>query len=421
MVAYKTLPHSKVSFELIITQADKDKAKQSALEYFRQQIKIKGFRPGHAPDQVIIAEVGEARLEIEMLDRAITKQYRECIKTHHLQPLGTPQVDFSKKLDQPPHHVTLTIEVFPQPKIDDFAKIKLPPLTINISDQEINEVMEQIMVDRHAGRAVDRAAKKGDLVQIDFAGLNQKNEIIPGTNADGYWLKLGSGTFLPDLEQGIIGLKANQTKSNIVVTFPKEYRSADLAGKKIPFQVKVHEVQTLDTKALKAEQLEKITGQKDLSDTLFREKIRTQIEQQKRQQAASQRRQQYEDQLVKRTKVELPESWIKTELEGRLRSLENHPHFAKNTEHLWSRLGVKNREAWEQKERPKVEQNLKAYLALSEIVKQKKIDLDKDEIAKIEKKVKAANPKENPHQLRESYIEGAKIDKYLRSVILVES
>lgn len=120
-------------------------------------------------------------------------------------------------------------------------------LTDEVLDQEVvsvrkeQEEKEEAEIDKRLGRVVvNRAAKSGDTVKIDYVG-KLDGKAFEGGHAEGFHLDLGNGKFIKDLEEGIIGMKAGD-KKEIQVTFPKDYHAKHLAGKATVFSVTCHVV-----------------------------------------------------------------------------------------------------------------------------------------------------------------------------------
>lgn len=408
---------SKVSFTLTIEEEQVKKEQKAVLENFRSQVAVKGFRKGHAPDEMVLQQIGPQRLSFESLNRAVDKAYREFIQTHSLRPVSQPKIDM-KDPTKKPLQIECEVEVYPEVKIGDYKKIKMSPLKIDVKKEEITEVLTQIMTDMSLFKVVDRKAEKGDGLLVDFEGHNEKGEVLPSTDAKEVVLNLGSGQFLPDLEKGFEGMKKGEEKE-VSVSFPKDYHAADMAGKKVPFRIKLHEVREVKPENLNSEEIEKIMGQKG-SLTDLEKKVKEMIEKRKENEERKKLIGEYNKKLAKVVDVDLPLSWVEGDIEMRLREIKESPQFKNNPEMFWKAI-KKTEEDLKKEFRAPAEENLKVFLALSHIVEEEKIELDKDELGTIGRVVEdriREHPSLDPGEEASKTVLNMKIDKYFRGLTL---
>ena len=173
MADFKTLSGSRISFELEIAEADLKKFKKTVLERFRKGISVKGFRKGQAPDDVVRETIGVQRLSFEALNEAVDGTYRAFITKHKLSPVASPKIDLSDP-QKMPIKIKVEIEVFPEVNLRNYQKIKIKALKIEISETEIDDVIETILADMNLGKKVDRAAQTKDFVEVDFVGNDKQ-------------------------------------------------------------------------------------------------------------------------------------------------------------------------------------------------------------------------------------------------------
>ncbi len=414
MAEYKAISGSRVEFQLEISEEAIKKAHKSALDSFRKNVAVKGFRKGHAPDEVVMQAVGIERISYEAMNRAIDMEYRNFLTQNNISPVSQPQVDV-KDWEKKPLSVKCVVEVYPEVKLGDFKNIKIPSKEIKVEDKELDEVIATVMSDAQLGTKVDRAAKKGDIVVIDFLGRAKDGSVLPRTDGKDQRVRLGMGHFLEDLEKGIMGMKAGEEKKDIKVKFPKDYHSSDMAGKTVPFEVKLHAVEELDVKNFDAAMIEKVTGQKKTL-TQFREDLKNMIETNKTQAEKKKKIEEYQEKLVKMTKCELPESWILGEVQARLDRIKQSPQFQHDPEAFWKQMG-KTEEDLKKEFRSASEESLKSYLALVEAVKQSETTLTPKEEKEAEHEASHAPEHVSKGQAFEKALLSRKIDKFLDQAV----
>ena len=165
---------------------------------------------------------------------------------------------------------------------------------------------------------VDREAKEGDTVVIDYKGFVGEEQFEGGT-AEAYSLKLGSGSFIPGFEDQLIGTKKDDEK-DVVVTFPEEYHSADLAGKEAVFKCKVHEVKEEEMPEIDDE-FAKDTSEYDTLDEL-KESIREDVKKRKESQAENKMKDSVIEKIYEANDVNVPDVMVDDEVDAMVRESE---------------------------------------------------------------------------------------------------
>ena len=414
MAEFKKLSGSKIEFTLEIAEDAIKKAHKKAIDSFRANVTVKGFRKGHASDEAVVQSVGLERISFEAINRSIDEEYRKFIEDNKISVVSQPEVDV-KDWEKKPLQVKCVVEVFPEVQLGDISKIKVSPTKVEVKDEEVEEVIKTIMSDSQLGKLVDRAAKKQDMVTIDFCAKDKDGKILPRTDGKEQKVRLGVGHFLEDLEKGIEGMKAGEEKKDIKVKFPKDYHSKDMAGRIIPFEVKLHAVEEIDPAAFTEEMVEKVVGEKK-SVEKFKEDLKEIIIGNKTQSEKKKKSEEYQEKLVKMTKCELPESWIQGEIQARMGRITSSPQYQHDPEAFWKQIGKKE-EDLRKEFQTSAEESLKSYLALTEAVKQANIELDEKEMN--EAKLEASqSPKEiSKGQALEKALLSRKIDKFLDGVV----
>ena len=113
----------------------------------------------------------------------------------------------------------------------------------DVTDEDVETYIQNIMATSPAKIEVsDRAVQNGDVANIDYEGkFADTKEAFEGGTAKGYDLEIGSGTFIPGFEDGLVGVSTGETK-DIELTFPEDYGAESLAGKKVIFTVTVNKI-----------------------------------------------------------------------------------------------------------------------------------------------------------------------------------
>lgn len=211
---------------------------QKRLQQLSKTQRMPGFRPGKIPMSVINKRFGAA-VRNEILQEVMTRSFYEAIQKESLQPAGQPMLE-AGDLKGDAFTFTATFEVFPEVSLGDFSKLKIEKPESEISDKDIQLMLDNLLKQKAAWEPVKRMAKKDDMVVIDFEG---KIDDVPfeGGKAEGFELVLGSDSMIPGFEKQLLKIKTGEERQ-ITVTFPEDYQSTEVAGKDAVFDITAKEV-----------------------------------------------------------------------------------------------------------------------------------------------------------------------------------
>lgn len=275
-----------------------------------RKAKVAGFRPGKVPKQIIEQKYG-AQIREEALGKVIEKSLPEALNKEALKPAGTPVVE---EVRNEPHTVkyVVSFEVFPDLPMPDLAALKVEQLEVAITEQDVDDAVEKLRAAVTNWQIVDRPAKMGDMVLIDYSStLNGKP--YENSSNKGVPVELGSGHFLAGFEEGLVHAKAGDTRE-LELLFPAEWRMEKLAGKAVKFIVQVKSVSERHRAELDAEFAKKI-GAEGVDLEAIRRKARTNLEKQVNFQISEHAKAQALEQLLKNSgEVPLPKALVEREM-----------------------------------------------------------------------------------------------------------
>jgi len=212
---------------------------ESRLKTVGRTAKIKGFRPGKVPAKVIKRRYGKQVRE-EVLGEILQKSYSDAVMQQNLHPAGGPKIETQDE-DGKTFAYVATFEIMPDVELKDLGKIKIEKPDVQISDDEVDDMLANLRMQKSTWEIVERKSKDGDRVIVDFSG-ELDGEAFQGGQGTEIPVVLGEGQMLPDFEKGLKGIKAGDEKT-FKVKFPKDYHVADLAGQKADFSIKTHRVE----------------------------------------------------------------------------------------------------------------------------------------------------------------------------------
>lgn len=245
-ITQKSLTPTKVELTISVDIDTLGSVKQEVLTHLaKNHVKIQGFRSGKAPLSLVEKNVDQQLLQSEFLDSALNRVYGQALDEQALRPVAQPEVKLTKFVPFTTLEFTAEVEVVGDITLPDYKKVKLAPKKVTITAKDVDDVIANLRTKVADKKDVERAAKDGDEVIIDFAGSDAKTkEPISGADGRAYPLLLGSNNFIPGFESNLVGMKAGQDKS-FELSFPKDYGVATLQGRKVNFAVTVQKVQQL--------------------------------------------------------------------------------------------------------------------------------------------------------------------------------
>lgn len=375
----KKLDDTKIQLKLIADQGLLDMAKNQALREAARGLRLPGFRQGKAPLQLVEKNANQAALQSDFLDRAMNQMYATAIAEETIRPVSQPQVNVTKFVPYSTLELEIEVDVIGDVKLPDYKNVKLDKPAVKITAKDIDETIKQLQTRDAERKDVDRAAKDGDQVTIDFKGVDAKTkEAINGADGDNYPLALGSNTFIPGFEPELVGLKAGDEKT-FDITFPKDYGVSSLQGKKVTFTVNVKKVAEMVLPKADDEFAAKVGPFKSLAD--LKEDIKKQLESEKQYQADRDFESQLLELLTDQATIKVPASLIDQELDRLEQDERQNLMYRGQTweEHLKAE-GVTEEEHRERK-RADAEKRVKAGLLLAEISEAEKVEITPDELA----------------------------------------
>jgi len=291
--------------------ADKvEQAVQQRLKGMAGRVRINGFRPGKVPFSVIQKRYG-AQVREEVKSELVRDSLYEAIQQQNLRPAGTPKVETDASTGDK-LAFTATFEVYPEVKVEVPADLVVDKPNVEVSDADVDKMLEKLRKQRSSWEEVERAAQEGDQVVMDFLG-KVNGEAFEGGAAEDYTLELGSKRFIEGFEDQLIGVKAGDSKE-VNVTFPKEYQSEELAGKPAVFEVTVKAVKGPKLPELDDPEFLQALGTQEGGVENLRQEVRHSMERELKQKIAAKVKEGLLDKMLEANPIELPTALVEDEL-----------------------------------------------------------------------------------------------------------
>lgn len=351
--------------------------KKHVLSHFKDQVRVPGFRPGTAPAAMLEKNVDPSTLQNEFLEHAINQFYGKAVEVEKLRPLGQPQIKITKFVPFTDLEFEVEASVLGEIKLPDYKKIKVAKKAVKITAKEVDDVIATLRQRMAERKPVDRPAKNGDELSIDFDGYDKDGKAVAGASAKSYPLLIGSNSFIPGFEDKLVGVKTGD-EPEIKLTFPADYGVANLANQKIDFKVKVHKVNELIEPALDESFAQKTGPFKSVAD------LKADIKKQLTAEREAQNAREFENELVAKitaqSKVDVPKALVESEI-SRLEAEEkqNLAYRGQTWEEHLKEEGISEDEHRE-RQRPQATERVKGGLVLSEIAEREEVQVSNEEV-----------------------------------------
>ena len=276
-----------------------------------KETKIDGFRKGAAPKDVYLKHFGIESLYMDAVDACISVAYKKVLDENKLVPVVEPKVDVTGISDS---NVIFkfTIVTKPEVTLGEYKNLKVKKEKVTVSDDEIKHEIDHLR--EHLADVVvkeDGEVAEGDTAVIDFTGFVDGKE-LDGGKGENFPLEIGSHSFIPGFEEGLVGLKAGEEKT-LELKFPENYIE-DLKGKDVTFKVKVNEVKMRVLPDVN-EDFFKDLGYDDVkTEAELKEKIKEEIKHQKEHHAEDEFIDKCLEAAAKNMKVDINEEIIEDEV-----------------------------------------------------------------------------------------------------------
>jgi trigger factor len=287
------------------------------LKQLAQQVKMPGFRPGKVPLHVVEQKYRD-EVYGEVMNELLSQTYSEALEQNQLNPVAQPEVDPGELKRDADFSYTASFEVYPDLEPTGYQGMALEKRTAEVDDAAVDETLQRLREMRADYQPVERAAAEGDQLLIDFAGTID-GEPFEGGSATDYTMEVGAGRHLKEMEEGLVGASAGETRT-IDVPFPEDYPKEELAGKTAQFEVTVKEVREKVLPEVD-EAFMQAFGVEDGSEETLRNDIKEGLEREIDQRQREELRRQVFEKLAEANDFEVPEQLVERQLD---RLVESH-------------------------------------------------------------------------------------------------
>ena len=338
------------------------------------RVRVPGFRPGKAPRAIVESLLGREHLLHEALETLVNDSVDKAVQQEEIEPYLLPDVDITE-LD--PVSIKAIIALEPQIKLGDYQSLRFQLESIEVGDEQLQQVMDRLRDEHAVWEPVDRPVQFNDLITIDVEGTIEGRPFVNNTGVQ-YIPSMENQMPLPGFSVGLEGVKKGESQT-FTVKVPDDYSDASIAGKECRFQVAVHDVKRKILPDLDDEFAKGVgQGYEDLQ--ALKDFVLEDLTRGAEQQALDELYERALQPLVESSTIEYPEMMLDREVDhmwqDQVRTLQMR---RMDVETYLQQLG-KSEEEVRQELRPDATQRLDRMLVIRQLAEEEDIAVDPDEV-----------------------------------------
>lgn len=381
-VTVKQLPESRVEMKVVLPWEEWQGEIEHAKDGMAKSVKLPGFRPGKVPKNMVEQRFGKQAIMVEAAEHVVSHSYAKALEQEKVDAIGQPEVTLGQVKEGEEFTYSIITAVMPLVKLaswrDAVKKVnsEFAKKDTAVADEDIMKELERLATMRAKQVAVNREAKMGDSVLVDFT-VKQEGVVIEGGKSENHPLVLGKGVFIPGFEEELVGMKEHDEKS-FELTFPSEYHAKHLAGRPATFEVKMRSVQEREVPLLDDAFAKSLGKFETLAEV--KENLKKGMFEEKKEQMKNEHRTEILDALVDKATIDFPELLVKQELLRMTQDFEAQLTQMGLTLDAYLEQMKKTKEALEAEWLPQAKRRLSANLVIEFLAEEEAITVDTPEV-----------------------------------------
>ncbi|WP_392486312.1 trigger factor [Haloimpatiens sp. FM7315] len=366
-----------VKLEITVDVAEFSKALEKAYKKNVKKFNVPGFRKGKVPMSIVKRYYGEGILYEDAINFCCDATYPKAIEENSIKPVDYPEVDVIQIGSDKEFIYTAKVTVTPEVELGDYKNLEVKEVKYEVKEEEVeNQLKTMQQKNARVEVKLEGSVEKGDIAVIDFKGFVD-GETFEGGEGTDYELEIGSGTFIDNFEEQLVGLKKGD-KKDVLVKFPEEYGNESLNGKDAKFEVAIKEIKNKELPALDDEFAKEISEFDTLKEV--KDDIRKKLEESNELRA----KKEYEEAVINlvcdNAKVDIPEVMIKKETDMMLKDLEMRLKYQGLDLDTYYKYTNNTEEKVKEYMKETAEKRVKTNLVLDEIAKAEEVKAEEEEL-----------------------------------------
>lgn len=346
-------------------------------EKTKNKYSLPGWRKGKIPQKVLENNYGKTIFYDEAVNFAFSKHYFDILqKEEALEVIADPEVSIDA-LDDTGLKMTAIVAVKPEVKLNAYTGIEIAKVEYNVKDEDIDADLNNLK-ERNAREVeiTDRAAMNGDITNIDYSGSVDGVKFEGGT-AEGQTLVLGSNTFIPGFEDGVVGMNIGETK-DINVKFPEQYHAENLKGKDAVFTVKLNAIKAKELPELNDEFIQDATGVETLE--AYKAQVKERLVEQNTKRAERENEDNLLKEITKNAEMEIPQALVERQIDTMVNEMSYRLMYQGLKMEDYLKYTNQTMETYRETFKEKAEESIKTQLVIDKIIRLEKIEASEEEM-----------------------------------------
>ena len=394
-----------VKLEVKVEAEKFDAALKKAYNKNKMHFNVQGFRKGKVPMAMVKKFYGVEVLYDDAVNFVIDETYPAALAENDIKPVDYPKVDIVEIGEGKDLVYTAEITTYPEVELGEYKGLEVKKPTYEVNDEEVEKQLAS-MQEKNARVTTKEEGTVEDknIAVIDFKGYIDGTPFEGGEGTD-FSLEIGSGSFIDNFEEQLIGLSVGDTKE-VNVTFPENYGSEELNGKPAKFDVTVKEIKVKEVPALDDEFAKDASEFETLAE--LKEDIKKNLQKAEDQKAENEFEEDIITAVIENTKLDLPQVMVEKEIDHMMNDLENRLKYQGLTLEQYMQYTGNDMEKMKDYMRDNAERKVRADLVLDEIAKTEKIEATEEEVKEKATELAKMYSPQDPEKMVDLLIKGQK-------------
>ena len=365
-----------VKFEV---KVEADKFKEALTRAYKKNIKkfnVPGFRKGKVPMNVVKKYYGVEVLLEDAVNFSIEGSYAEALKENNVRPVDFPKVEVVQAEEGKDLIYTAEVIVYPEVELGEYKGLNVEKKTYEVTEEEVSAKLKEMQEKNARVEVKEGAIENGNIAVIDFKGFIDGVAFEGGEGHD-YSLEIGSGSFIDNFEEQLVGAKAGD-KVEVNVTFPESYGKEELNGKPAKFEVEVKEVKAKELPVLDDEFAKEVSEFETLE--ALKEDTTKKLEEANTARAEREYEEAILRSVVENAKMDIPAVMVEQEIDRMVQNLAQRLQYQGLTLEQYFQFTGADAEKMREYMKENAETKVKTELVLEALQKAEKMEVLDEEL-----------------------------------------
>ena len=309
-----------VKIEVKVEAEKFNEALKKAYNKNKMHFNVQGFRKGKVPMNMVKKFYGVEVFFDDAVNFLVEGTYPVALEENDIKPVDYPKIDIVEIGEGKDLVYTATVTVYPEVELGEYKGLEVTKKTYEVSDEDIEKHL-QSMQEKNARVEVKKegTVENGNIAVIDFKGFVDDIAFEGGEGTD-YPLEIGSGSFIDNFEEQLVGVAVGEEK-DINVTFPESYGKEELNGKPALFKVTVKEIKVKELPELNDEFAKDVSEFDTVAE--LKEDLKKKMQESNSEKEKAELEEAVITAAIEKTKIDLPQIMVENEIDAMIKDLEN--------------------------------------------------------------------------------------------------